>query len=362
MRTLIDQFDSTLPLDRAHTIPAAWYFDADLYQRERQTVFAGWQAVARFDQLREPGSFATIEVAGEPIVVLRDETGVLRAFYNVCRHRAAVVVPESCGKIDKLRCRYHGWTYDLQGRLKGLPEFEGVCDFPKDRNGLVPLTVATWGPTVWAHTEPARKSFGEFFGPFEKLCGHLELDQLQFAGRREYDIDCNWKVYVDNYLDGGYHINTVHPGLAGVLDYSQYRTEMFDECSVQISPLVPSGDRATDAVRKGDKAYYWWFFPNFMINVYEGVMDTNLVLPLGSDRCRVIFDFYFANADPEFARQSIDVADKVQDEDMTICAEVQRGLHSRTYNTGRYSVKREGAVYHFHRLLHHYLSNPKPCP
>lgn len=362
MNRTLNEFDPTLPLDRAHTIPAAWYFDRNMYELERRTVFAGWQAVARTDQLVQRGSFVTAEVAGEPIVVLRDEAGELRAFHNVCRHRAAVVVPEACGQIDKLRCRYHGWTYDLQGRLRGLPEFDGVCDFPKEQNGLMPLAVATWGPTVWVHAEPTRISFADYFRPFENLCGTLGMEQLRWAGRREYDIECNWKVYVDNYLDGGYHVNTVHPALAGVLDYSQYRTELFDWSSVQISPLVASGDRATDAVRKGDKAYYWWFFPNFMINIYEGVMDTNLVLPLGPDRCRVTFDFFFDNADPNFTAKSIEVADKVQDEDMIICSEVQRGLHSRTYNTGRYSVKREAGVYHFHRLLHEQLSNPTPCP
>lgn len=362
MPNLVSLFDPKLPLEKAKTIPAIWYFDRDFYQLERRTVFAGWQAVARTDQLVEPGSFVTIDVAGEPLVILRDETGALRAFHNVCRHRAAVVVPEPCGKIDKLRCRYHGWTYDLQGRLRGLPEFDGVCDFSKEQNGLAPLAVETWGPTVWVHPELASVTLDFFLQPFVSMCGHLRLDRLRWAGRREYDLDCNWKVYVDNYLDGGYHINTVHPALAGALDYSQYRTDLFAESSVQVSPLVPSNDKQVGAVRTGDYAYYWWFFPNFMINVYQGVMDTNLVLPLGPERCRVIFDFYFANQDANFTKQSIDVADRVQDEDITICCEVQRGLHSRTYDTGRYSVKREAGVFHFHKLLHRYLSTPRPSP
>jgi choline monooxygenase len=356
MPNIVSKFDPSIPLDKAHTIPASWYFDRDLYEMERRTVFAGWQAVARTDQLVEAGSFVTIEVAGEPLVVLRDEAGVLRAFHNVCRHRAAVVVPEPCGKLDKLRCRYHGWTYDLQGRLRGVPEFDGVCNFPKEENGLVALAVETWGQTVWVHPQPAKTKLSEFLKPFVSMCGQLKLEQLRWAGRREYDIDCNWKVYVDNFLDGGYHVNTVHPALAGVLDYSKYRTDLFEQCSVQVSPLVSGNDSGTTAVRKGDNAYYWWFFPNFMINVYEDVMDSNLVLPLGPERCRVIFDFYFASQGDDFTQKSIEVADRVQDEDMTICSEVQRGLHSRTYDTGRYSVKREAGVHHFHRLLHQTLS------
>jgi choline monooxygenase len=161
-------------------------------------------------------------------------------------------------------------------------------------------------------------------------------------------------VFVDNYLDGGYHVNTVHPGLAGVLDYSQYRTEVADNAAVQSSPLKPSGG-AVGGVRTGTSAYYWWVFPNLMLNAYEGVMDTNLVLPLGPDACRVVFDFYFADPDgpgrAEYVARSVEVAHQVQLEDAGVCEEVQRGLASRSYDTGRFSVKREAAGYHFHRLL-----------
>ena len=183
----------------------------------------------------------------------------------------------------------------------------------------------------------------------------LELDKLHFAERREYEVPCNWKVYVDNYQDGGYHVNTVHPGLAGALDYAHYRTENFAHGSVQISPLKQTDDAALGKVRAGSHAYYWWVFPNLMINLYQGVMDTNLVLPMGPDRCRVLFDFYFADtasvASRQFIADSIAVAHQVQLEDMAVCAEVQRGLRSRSYDTGRFSVKRESGGYHFHQLL-----------
>jgi choline monooxygenase len=181
------------------------------------------------------------------------------------------------------------------------------------------------------------------------------IAKLKFAGRREYELACNWKVFVDNYQDGGYHVNTVHPGLAGALDYSKYRTENYAQTSVQISPLKQSDDPAVGKVRTGTNAYYWWIFPNLMINIYQGVLDTNLVLPLGPDRCRVIFDFYFEDTDgpqaQQFIADSIAVAHQVQLEDWHVCEEVQRGLKSRSYDTGRFSVKRESGGYHFHRLL-----------
>ena len=357
-------FDPDLPLAQAQTIPSSWYFDPDIYAAECRTVFgATWQAVGRTDQVAEPGSFFTADLAGEPILVVRDEQGVLRAFSNVCRHRAARVMPQAEGRATRLRCRYHGWTYDLAGRLRGTPEFDGVADFRRDEQGLAPLAVATWGSLVWVHLgglqidqAQLQTSLEEYLAPLSQQTTGAGLEKLRFVKRSEYRLACNWKVFVDNFLDGGYHVNTVHPGLADVLDYSQYRTEIHGNTSVQISPLR-SADSQPDVgkVRTGDTAYYWWVFPNFMMNLYQDVMDTNLVLPLGPDSCRVIFDYYFAQTEgPEaerFIADSIAVAHQVQLEDAGICEEVQHGLASRSFHTGRFSVRREAAGYHFHRLL-----------
>jgi choline monooxygenase len=360
LRDKLSRFDPELPLEQAHTIPSEWYFDPEIHAAECRAVFgATWQAVGRTDQLTGAGSYFTCCVAGEPILVVRDTEGLVRAFHNVCRHRAAQVMNEPAGTATRLRCRYHGWTYDLAGRLRGTPEFEGVANFRKDEQGLVELAVASWGPLVWVNQAAARPALAEFLAPLSERGATLGLETLRFVGRRQYDLACNWKVFVDNYLDGGYHVNTVHPSLAGVLDYAQYRTETFGMTSVQSSPLRPpdpqAGDPAIGSVRAGDRAYYWWVFPNFMLNAYQGVMDTNLVLPLGPDHCRVIFDFYFAQTEgpqaERFIADSIAVADRIQDEDSGICEEVQRGLRSRSYATGRFSVKREVAGYHFHRLL-----------
>jgi choline monooxygenase len=351
--SLLSAFDPDLPLDRAKTIPNTWYHDPGLYDLERRAVFGrSWQVVGRREQVAEPGQYLTADVAGDPVLVVRGEDGTLRAFFNVCRHRAAPILNEPCGKVSKLRCRYHGWTYDLEGRLRGTPEFDGVCDFRKEENGLAPVAVAEWGPFVFVHPEGPREPLEEFLAPLPGwVAGRNAFAGLPWYARREYDVACNWKVYVDNYLDGGYHVNTVHPGLAGVLDYREYKTTTHGNTSLQSSPLVPA-EGAAGKTRTGDLAAYWWVFPNFMLNVYGGVMDSNLVLPLGPDRCRVVFDFYFAaGTDEAFVRDSVAVADQVQAEDVGICEEVQRGLSSRAFVTGRFSVKRENAGYYFHQLL-----------
>jgi choline monooxygenase len=353
LQRLLAAFDPELPLERARTIPNTWYTSPEVARLERDAVFARtWQVVGRRDQVSEPGSFLTTDVGGEPIAVVRGEDGTLRAFFNVCRHKAAPILNEPCGTATKLRCRYHGWTYDLTGKLRGTPEFDGVQEFSREDNGLVPVAVAEWGPFVWVHLTEPREPVGSFVGPLGTwIESRGGFGHLTWRARKTYDLACNWKVYVDNYLDGGYHVNTVHPGLAGVLDYREYRTVCDGNTVIQSSPMKPAeGD--TGRTRTGDLAAYWWVYPNFMLNLYAGVMDTNLVLPLAIDRCRVVFDFYFAaGADDGFVRDSLAVADQVQDEDTGVCEDVQRNLNSRSYTVGRFSVKRENGGYYFHQRL-----------
>jgi choline monooxygenase len=354
LRATLAACDADRPLDRARTIPATWYRDPDVYALEQRAVFAGtWQAAGRLEELAAPGDFVAVEIAGEPLLLVRGEDGELRAFFNVCRHRAAPLVTAASGRVSRLRCRYHGWTYDLAGRLRGVPEFDGVRDFNREDFGLAGLAVAAWGPFAWVREGGSPPGLPEFLDPLPLRVG-TEVGALRWAARREYEVACNWKVYVDNYLDGGYHVNAVHPGLAGVLDYAQYRTEVHGNTSVQTSPLRPA-EGAVAGVRRGEQAQYWWVFPNFMLNLYRGAMDTNRVFPLGPDRCRVVFDFFFADTESpaatRFIEESIAVAHQIQIEDIGICEEVQRGLGSRSYSTGRFSVRREAAGYHFHQLL-----------
>jgi len=355
---IIDRYRPEVPLEEACTIPAAWYFDPRILDLEQRTAFAAtWQYACRLDQVREPGEFVSFELAGEPILVVRGSDGVLRGFFNVCRHHAAAVVTEPSGCAKRLRCPYHGWTYSLEGALKAAPAFEGVRNFDPAENSLVPVATAVWENWVFVRLANEGPTLEEFLGPevVAQVRG-LGLSKLHWFDRKHYIFDCNWKVFVDNYLDGGYHVPYLHEGLGSVLDYHKYTIENGRHHCLQSSPMVTRGAEAeTGAVRKGERAMYYWFYPNFMLNWYEGVMDTNLVYPRGVDQTEVIFDFWFADvseAAREFNRASIDIANRVQAEDEGICRSVQRGLHSRAYDTGRLSVRREAGEQLFHRLLH----------
>ena len=233
---IVDDYDPNLPLDRASTIPSSWYVNKDLYELELRSVFSNtWQLAARRDQVAEPGQYVTSDVAGEPVVVVRGNDGVLRAFFNVCRHHAAAVMTEPHGTAAQLRCPYHGWTYSLEGELKGTPDFSGVCDFDRAQNGLVPLEFIEW--ENWVFVKLNRSPFS-FTTDLVDQIRDLKLNDLHWFERRHYSFDCNWKVFVDNYLDGGYHVPHLHKGLDSVLDYSNYKIENGERFCLQWSRLL----------------------------------------------------------------------------------------------------------------------------
>jgi phenylpropionate dioxygenase-like ring-hydroxylating dioxygenase large terminal subunit len=357
LKEILASYNAAAALPDAHTIPASWYTDARVAQLELQNVFSRtWQAIGRATQVEKPGQYVTASVAGEPVVAVRGSDGKLRAFYNVCRHHAMTVMNEPCGHAQHLRCPYHGWTYNLEGELRGMTEFEGVCNFDRAQNGLVPIRVDNWENFVFVNLDAHAGSLQDFLGALVGLARPLDFGGLQFVERRSYTLNCNWKVYVDNFLDGGYHVPHMHKGLNSVLDYTNYTIENVDRCCVQSSPVSvdKSSEASAAATRKGDRAYYFWQYPNFMLNWYEGYLDTNLVLPLAVDRCEVIFDFYFGDtreSQMPYIRESMGVSERVQQEDIVICAGVQRGLSSRAYQAGRLSVRREAGEHLFHRLL-----------
>lgn len=359
LHDIISGYNANSPLAEAHTIPSLWYVDPRVAELEDEAVFGrNWQTVGCIDQVEESGQFFTADVAGERIVVVRSADRELRAFYNVCRHHAAAVVTEAEGHAANFRCPYHGWTYGIDGTLKGTPDFDGVCNFDRSKNGLVPVRVASWEKFVFVNLDANAGSLEDFLGGLMKRVAPLRLASLHFFERRSYELNCNWKVYVDNFLDGGYHVPYLHKGLNSVLDYANYTIENEDRFCLQSSPVETSSaaaDADAAATRQGNRAFYFWQYPNFMLNWYEGYLDTNLVLPLSIDRCRVNFDFYFAgtgDAAKEYNQQSVAVSHRVQEEDVGICEAVQRGLHSRAYVAGRLSVRREAGEHLFHRLLH----------
>lgn len=356
-------------LAAASTMPARWYTDPAFLDAEKERIFwKTWQPVGRIDMVARPGDYFACEVVGEPLVVTRGVDGTLRAFYNVCRHRGATVA-QGKGNRKSLQCMYHGWTYGLDGRLLNAPEFEGVKDWHKQDVCLPQVKVEAWGPFVFVNLDPAARPMRETsYGPIydEIRAKGFNIDAMTQCERRDYDIGCNWKVYVDNYLEG-YHLPIAHPGLFKELDYDQYRVDTFRYYSSQYAPIRPArpdDPRSRDRryVRSEDEAeaLYYWIFPNVMLNVYLDNMSINIILPLGHDRTLTIFEWYFEQPGTgegwESMQQIIAFSDEIQHEDIEVCEIVQKGLMSRSYDRGRFSAKRENGVHHFQSLVHEFLT------
>jgi choline monooxygenase len=346
-------------LARASTIPASWYTDPAMLVREREMIFRRtWQFACALELLALPGNFVAVDLAGVPIVVLRDRESILRAFYNVCRHRAGRV---ACGAGNRksLQCAYHGWVYDLDGALRRAPEFEGVEDFRREDFGLVPVRIETWGPFAFVNLDGSAPPMSEWMGEITAEVAGLGMEKMRRVERRDYTIEANWKLYVDNYLEG-YHLPIAHPGLFKELDYENYRVETFRWHSRQHAPIRPvrsedESGRHYVSMEGDNQAHYYWLFPNFMLNIYLGMVQINVIVPLSHDRTLTIFEWYYADSAGGEAwntlQDSISFSDEIQKEDITICEDVWRNLSSGAYERGRYSVKRENGVHHFHGLL-----------
>jgi choline monooxygenase len=367
-------------IECAHTLASNFYTDPAILDAEKSRIFRRtWQLVGTLNTpcgenadangtkrtIADPETFFTVDVIGEPVVVVRDKQGTLRAFSNVCRHRAGPIASAS-GCKNAFRCGYHGWTYTLDGRLIGTPDVEGVEFFDRSTMGMFPLRLETWEQLIFVNFDQNAEPLSAFLGKIPEQSRGFQFDGLQSVERRDYIIDCNWKVYVDNYLEG-YHIPIAHPGLMREIDYANYRIDTYRYYSQQFAPIraMKPEDAAGRFYAPGSdlqEVLYFWIFPNLMLNVYPDNLSTNLIVPLSHDKTLTIFEWFFHDAHSEEVRERIQRAvafsDEVQQEDIDLCRNVQRGLNSSTYDRGRYSVKRENGVHHFHMLLSEFLAKP----
>ena len=348
----------------AATLPARVYSDPTLFELQRERVFARtWQFAGHDDLVSVAGQVYpfTLLPGGldEPLVLTRDGDDQLHCLSNVCTHRGTLVV-EGAGHLSQLRCRYHGRRFTLDGRFHSMPEFEATANFPSKADDLPQVSLARLERFLMVALAPAMP-FEDVAAPMRARLAGLPFADLVYdaAAARDYLVEANWALYIDNYLEG-FHIPYVHSSLATTLDYGAYAVELEPYAVLQLGIARP-GERAfalptghPDAGRS-IAAYYYWLFPTTMFNVYPWGVSVNVVTPLAVDRTRVSFlpFVWDESARGEGAGSGLD---RVEREDEAIVEAVQRGVRSRLYDRGRYSPAREGGVHHFHRLLAEYMN------
>jgi choline monooxygenase len=356
MTVSVESLEIDPDIERAWSLPASFYIDPSASALEHDKIFAKtWQVVGHGHQVANPGDYFTAELHGEPLLLVRGAGGELRGFYNVCRHRAGPPA-EGCGSRKLFRCGYHGWTYGLDGSLISAPEFEGQTGFSAEGFALRSVRVGQWFNLIFVNLDQNAEPLLGTLGSLPTQVERFDFAGMKIFQRRTYEMKCNWKTYVDNYLEG-YHLPSVHPGLNRELDYGAYTVEPYARHVRQFSPI--RGAQPGDSVARRyqetceDLATdYFWIFPNWMLNCYPDNVSLNIVLPLGTERSLAIFEWYLPeeNLDSKAASDSVEFSNQIQIEDVAICETVQKNLHSKSYERGRYSAKQEKGVHAFHRM------------
>ena len=356
-------FDIAPDIRVAETLPAWVYSDPAVFRAQADSVFARtWHYAGHDDLVKTPGQVHPFTLlAGmldEPLVLTRDAADRVHCLSNVCTHRGTLVV-EGAGHLQQLRCRYHGRRFALDGRFHSMPEFDGVSGFPSPRDDLPHVGLGWYHRFAMVAIAPAMP-LDDVVGPLVERLAHVPRGPLVFdpAGARDYLVDANWALYVDNYLEG-FHIPYVHAGLAETLEYAEYAVELQRYAVMQVGVAKP-GEPAFDIPQghpdhgRNVAAYYYWAFPATMFNVYPWGVSVNVVTPLAVDRTRVSFLPFVADASRREQGAGAGL-DRVEREDEAVVEAVQRGVRSRLYERGRYSPARESGVHHFHRLLAEFM-------
>jgi choline monooxygenase len=336
----------TLPADAYRNDPARW-------EAERRTIFAkSWQFFGHDSAVGEAGAWLAETIAGYPLVVVRDEQGDLRGYHNVCRHRAGPLTDGPSGKCDGLLvCRYHGWSYTLDGRLRAARDF-GPSDFDPRDYGLYPVRVETWRGLIFVAIDADIAPLSEWVAPLERrLAGRAneqDWGELEVALVRDHPIACNWKTYVENYLEG-YHVPSIHPSLDAEIDSKHYTVTMDGLVAIHEVPT-----RSPTAVYDG---LWAWLWPNLGVNIYATGLMMERMSPVGPAACRLDY-IYLMPKGVAVSAETLAMSDVVTAEDIEIAETVQANLDAGVYDVGRLSLRHEGAVAAFQDFVRRALTTP----
>jgi len=344
---------------KAKTIDTEVYLSEECFVEAREKIFSpSWQFIGDESIVKEAGSVSPIifleDYLNEPLVLTKDRENKLHCLSNVCTHRGNLLAYESC-KVKNIVCKYHGRQFALDGKFISMPQFKEVENFPCDDDNLHQLQLFNWGKLLFTSLNPKIPA-SEFLKEMMKRMEWFPVEKLNFRSdlSKDYNVKANWALYCENYLEG-FHIPFVHPSLNAVLDFSEYTTEVFKYSNLQIG-IAKKGEACFDLPKsspdygKSVAAYYFWVFPNMMFNFYPWGISVNVVQPISVSECKVSFYTYVSDEN-KLNTGAGNGLDDVEHEDEEVVENVQKGIRSRFYKHGRYSVTQEKGTHHFHCLL-----------
>jgi len=347
------------------TLPARYYLDDDIHQAELNNIFyRQWLYAGHASQLTKSGNYLTTEIGDQSVFVTRDRDGELRAFYNVCQHRGHELV-QGVGHSNVIVCPYHAWSYDLNGKLIAARNSERVAGFDKCQFSLKQVRVEVFCGMVFINLDNDATPLAELASGLEQEIREYcpSVDNLQYVARDEYNVSCNWKVMIDNFLEC-YHCAPAHRDFVDLVDMNSYRSTAKGIYSSHISNTVKSTDNKAYQFEVGDVDFGyagWFLWPNLTIWAYPGEANLSILqmIPDGNGKTIEYQDWFVRDGVvTEQLQSTIDYQkDVLQPEDIGLCESVQRGLKSRGYNQGRFIVDEdlselsEHAVHHFQSMV-----------
>lgn len=342
------------------TLPASWYHGDDTYQRERRAIFwRNWTLLGRTEQLTQPGDHISDDVAGWPVFVIRGKAGELRGFHNVCRHRAGPLVGDGAGRCKTLRCRYHGWLYDMDGTLHKAPGLEVGTDIDPAKFSLYPVRVETWNGLVFACLDEAAPDLITWLGDIVDIAkDYPAIPDMSFTGEFAHEGRANWKNYSDNSCEG-YHVGFVHKGLGATVADDKIEIRPYENGAF-VGFDVTYEASAADPTRHG-RGFWIYKFPCLLLHFAEYSFNCERVQPQGPGRVGLTRWFWCdedkARALGIEAQATIAASRQVMEEDLAICEAVQRNLEAGIYQTGRMAPGQEVGTIYFQRLVREALES-----
>ena len=345
---------------KANTLVTDFYTNPIYFETAKEKIFTpSWQFIGSKEQVKFNGDvqpFVLLEnYLDEPLMLTNDKEGNIHCLSNVCTHRGNIVAYKACSKVNSLRCKYHGRLFELNGKLISMPEFKEVENFPAAEDDLPSLPLFSWGNLLFTSLNKKAEATHYLKDIMDRM-SWLPMNEFHYRPDlgKTFEVDANWALYCENYLEG-FHIPFVHATLNAALDFSEYTTELYPKACLQLGigkNETECFDLPAHSVDYGSNvaAYYFWVYPNMMFNFYPWGLSVNIINPVSVNKTRVEFIVYMWQEEKYDKGAGSDL-DKVEIEDEEIVENVQKGIISRFYNHGRYSVTRETGTHHFHRLI-----------